>query len=220
MLLSRRSGLQPAGGRVVSIVDLAEIDGLSPRLSASQRQLLRQAGRLVELVPEPLTVAITSPLDLLRELFTVKGAGTLVRRGSRIARHDAWSDVDQPRLQALIEDAFGRRLVPGFAERPARKIYVAGDYRGAAVVADTSLAPYLSKFAVTTVARGEGVGRDLWQAVSADHPKLFWRSRADNPITSWYRTACPPPTSVDCWASVEPRMLFIERINRPSVPST
>ena len=45
-------------------------------------------------------------------------------------------------------------------------------------------------FAVTTVARGEGVGRDLWRALSAEFPRLFWRSRADNPITSWYREHC------------------------------
>ncbi len=188
--LSRRSGLQPVGGRVVSIVDLAEIDGLAPRLTGSQRSLLRQLGRVVEQVPHPLTAVVTSPLDLLRELFTVKGAGTLVRQGSRISRATAWTELAATRLVDLIEDAFGRRLVPGMTDRPVRTIYVAGDYRGAAVVIDTPLAPYLSKFAVTTVARGEGVGRDLWHALSADLPRLYWRSRAGNPITSWYREQC------------------------------
>jgi acetylglutamate kinase len=58
------------------------------------------------------------------------------------------------------------------------------------VVTDTPLAPYLSKFAVTLEARGEGVGRDLWRALAAELPRLYWRSRADNPITSWYRDQC------------------------------
>ena len=59
-----------------------------------------------------------------------------------------------------------------------------------AIVTPAPLAPYLSKFAVGIVSRGEGVGRDLWRAMHADFPRLFWRSRADNPITSWYRENC------------------------------
>jgi acetylglutamate kinase len=141
-------------------------------------------------VPHPLTVSVTSPLDLLRELFTVKGAGTLIRRGSRVERRASWGELDGERLVALIEDAFGRPLAPGFRDRPFTAAYVADDYRGAAVVEATPLAPYLSKFAVTTVARGEGVGRDLWRPLVADWPRLYWRSRADNPITSWYRDQC------------------------------
>ena len=120
----------------------------------------------------------------------MKGAGTLVRRGSAIARHLAWSELDAGRLLALVEESFGRPLLPGFQDRPLLAAYVAGDYRGAAIVTPAPLAPYLSKFAVGTVSRGEGVGRDLWRAMQHDFPRLFWRSRADNPITSWYRENC------------------------------
>jgi bifunctional N-acetylglutamate synthase/kinase len=191
IFLGRRSGLQPTGGAVVSIVDVTvDLPELDPRLPATQRKLLRQVARTLARVPHRLTVSVTSPLDLLRELFTVKGAGTLVRRGSRVERKATWSELDAPRMVAVIEEAFGRPLVPGFAGRPFAAAYVADDYRGAAIVDGTALAPYLSKFAVTTVARGEGVGRDLWRAIAADWPRLYWRSRADNPITSWYREQC------------------------------
>lgn len=190
VFLGRRSGLQPRDGRVVSLVDLARADDYDPLIAAlpvRQAALLRQIARLVDRVPHRVTVSVTSPLDLLRELFTVKGAGTLVRRGARVARYGAWTELDAPRLVALVEDAFGRPLVAGFRDRAFASAYVADDYRGAAIVTDTPLAPYLSKFAVTTVARGEGVGGDLWRALADDHPRLFWRSRADNPITAWYR---------------------------------
>jgi acetylglutamate kinase len=191
IFLGRRSGLVPTGGTVVSIIDVTiDLPELAPRLRASQRKLLAQAARLFARVPHRFTVSVTSPLDLLRELFTVKGAGTLIRRGSRVERFAAWSDLDGDRLVALIEDAFGRRLVDDFRHRPFIAAYVADDYRGGAVVTDTALGPYLSKFAVTTVARGEGVGRDLWRPLVADFPRLFWRSRADNPITAWYRDQC------------------------------
>lgn len=190
VFVGRRSGLQPRGGRVESMIDVAEAESLAPSLPEPQAALLRQITRVIEAVPHPLTVSVTSPLDLLRELFTVKGAGTLVRRGGKVEGYSTWEALDRPRLVALVEEAFGKTLVSDFATRPFLRAYVAGDYRGAAIVKDTALAPYLSKFAVTTVARGEGVGRDLWRHLTAEHPRLFWRSRAENPITSWYREQC------------------------------
>jgi bifunctional N-acetylglutamate synthase/kinase len=192
VFVGRRSGLQPrGGGRVVSMIDLTtEASSIGPSLPEPQAALLRQIGRIVEAVPHAMTVSVTSPLDLLRELFTVKGAGTLVRRGCVVESFAGWDGLDRSRLVALIEDAFGKALVSQFTERSFLRAYVADDYRGAAVVTDTELGPYLSKFAVTTVARGEGVGRDLWRHLTTAFPRLFWRSRADNPITSWYREQC------------------------------
>ncbi|MCB9563203.1 MAG: hypothetical protein H6709_16160 [Kofleriaceae bacterium] len=193
VFLGRRSGLQPRDGRVASIIDLTTEQAayLGPDgLTGQQALLLRQIARILDRVSHRLTVSVTSPFDLLRELFTVKGAGTLVRRGSTVARFDGGAGVDAARLGALIEAAFGRPLVDDFTARPARAIYVADDYRGAAVITDAPLAPYLSKFAVTLEARGDGVGRDLWRAMAADLPRLFWRSRAANPITAWYRDQC------------------------------
>lgn len=193
VFLGRRSGVQPRDGRVVSIIDLTHERAhfASPDvLTGQQALLLRQIDRILDRVGHRLSVSVTSPFDLLRELFTVKGAGTLVRRGSWVSRHAGWDAVDRGRLVALVEEAFGRKLAPDFTARPVRSIYVADDYRGAAVITDAPLAPYLSKFAVTLEARGEGVGRDLWRAMQADLPRLFWRSRADNPITSWYREQC------------------------------
>jgi acetylglutamate synthase len=199
VFLGRRSGLQPRDGRVVSLLDVtSELDDyLRPGvLPAHQAALLRQIARIMGRVPHPLTVSVTSPLDLLRELFTIKGAGTLVRRGARVSRHEGWSGVDAVRVAALIEDAFGRALVPAFTELPPRAVFVADDYRGAAIITDTPLGPYLSKFAVTTMARGEGVGRDLWRAMD-EFPRLFWRSRPANSITAWYRDQCDGLMRVD-----------------------
>ncbi len=193
VFVTRRSGFQPAGGRTISAIDLTTERNawLAPgALPAEPQKLLRQIARVIDRVPHRLTVSVTSPLDLLRELFTVKGAGTLVRRSSAITRHLTWDGVDRARLLQLVEESFGRSLVPGYDTRPVLAVYVADEYRGAAIVTPAPLAPYLSKFAVGTVSRGEGVGRDLWRAMEQHMPRLFWRSRADNPITSWYRENC------------------------------
>ncbi len=50
--------------------------------------------------------------------------------------------------------------------------------------------PFLSKIAVLPVARGEGLGQDLWWALTREHTAFYWRSRADNPINGWYTTVC------------------------------
>ena len=214
VFLGRRSGLQPAGGRVESLIDLtSERDHYLRVLPGKQAKLLRQIERLVDHVPHRITVSVTSPLDLLRELFTVKGAGTLVRRGSKVTRYREWVEIERQRLVALVEEAFGRPLISGFEARPLAAAYIADDYRGAALVTETPLAPYLSKFAVTVVARGEGVGGDLWRAMAADYPRLYWRSRAANPITAWYREQCDglvrvkigPTDWVVLWRGLEPR---------------
>ena len=55
---------------------------------------------------------------------------------------------------------------------------------------DTPLGSYLSKFAVTREAQGEGIGQDLMSQLVADHPALFWRARPENPVRAWYERSC------------------------------
>ena len=191
------------GGEPLSIVDVAaEYDELTApgALPAPQAALLARARALIDAAPHPTTVAITTPLELLRELFTVRGAGTLVRRGAAIEVHRGWGGLDRARLAVLIEAAFGgRRLRPSFWDRAPDRVYLAGDYRGAAVVEKTPHGPYLSKLAVGTAARGEGIGRDLWRALARDHRTLTWRSRAGNPIAPWYQEQCDGMAKLGVW---------------------
>jgi len=189
-------------GQGISIVDVtSEYDELvAPGvLSDPHRRLLERARALVDAVPHAMTVAVTSPLELLRELFTVRGAGTLVRRGAAVAVHRDLAAIDRARLAALVEAAFGRPLRADFWSRPVERIYLAGDYRGAAVVSPTAEGPYLSKLAVDTPARGEGIGRDLWRALTRDHATFYWRSREGNPITSWYQELCDGMVKRGAW---------------------
>jgi hypothetical protein len=190
VLLGPRAGLGD-GGELVSLVDLTtEFELVHAGLPAEDAAVLERVRGLVDAVRHPLTVAVTSPLNLLRELFTVRGAGTLVRRGAQIARHDGLDGVDRPRLEELLATSFDGALRPEFWQLPIERTYVADDYRGAAVVTAAAPAPYLSKFAVEARARGEGVGRDLWRALCRDYPAFFWRSRPGNPISSWYQVEC------------------------------
>lgn len=195
-------GRMMQAGEPLSIVDLsAELEALMApgALSEPHRRLLARARALVDGVPHAMTVAVTSPLELLRELFTVRGAGTLVRRGTEVAVHRDLAAIDRVRLGALVEAAFGRPLRPDFWSRPIERVYVAGDYRGAAVVSPTTQGAYLSKLAVDAPARGEGIGRDLWRALTRDYPTFYWRARGDNPIASWYQEQCDGMVKRGAW---------------------
>jgi acetylglutamate kinase len=146
---------------------------------------------LVRLVTRPdlRTVAsVTSPLTMLQELFTQKGAGTLVKRGSVIQTHRDYATVERGRLEALLTSTFGAPLVPGFFDRAVDAVLVEESYRGAAIIEPGTGAAFLTKFAVEPVAQGEGMGHDLWQAVVRRHPSIYWRARMDNPVASWYAT--------------------------------
>lgn len=193
ILLRSQGGLRRDGKRI-SVVNLSEEpDALraDPELAPGDAEALSLTERLVfELVPHPLLVAITSPINLLHELFTMRGAGTLLRRGCQIRRCDGLQGVDRTRLHALLETSFGRPILPALWQREFSDCYLEPDYRGAALLQAHPRWGYLSKFAVTRRAQGEGIGRDLWQAVVRDHPRLLWRSRDGNPIAPWYEARC------------------------------
>ena len=193
VFLSRRAGLEPSSGGHLSVVNLTtDYERLmtSGGFSRGQATLLRHAKQLLDLVPQRMSATVVNPLHLLRELFTVSGAGTLIRRGSRIDAHAAWEGLDEVRVRGLFESAFGRPLRSGFFAEPVERIYLEENFRGIAVVRETKVAPYLTKFAVDRQAQGEGIGTELWSVLTRDVPTFFWRSRPANPITPWYAKQC------------------------------
>ena len=204
IFVHRRGGLRLRHSETeLPIINLAtEYDTLVGKRLLSQKRLLllEQAKRLlVERTTHRMFVAVTSPLLLLRELFTIRGAGTLIKRGSPILAKQGFADVDRVRLGALLQSSFGRELSPGFFDRDIARIYVEENYRGAALVRDTSLGAYLCKLAVEREAQGEGLGRDLWQLVVSDYKSLFWRARPDNVILPFYLQECDGMARADEW---------------------
>jgi hypothetical protein len=188
VFVTRAGGFRVRGASVPIVNLTTDADALaaSGDLSKKQQGLLAQVRRLVlELVPQRVTVSVTAPLDLLRELFTVRGAGTLLRRGAVVLRRPL-AGLDHERMAALLRSSFGRPVRAAFFEAPDADVFLEEAYRGAAVLVPTPLGAYLSKFAVEREAQGEGIGRDLWQALNVVHDTVFWRARPQNPIGAWY----------------------------------
>lgn len=101
---------------------------------------------------------------------------TLIRRGSPVKVHRSIGEVDKPKLQALLEKSFRRKLD---AERFWRRlesdldfVIVIGDYAGAAVCTLEGRSAshpegicYLDKFAVLPSHQGDGTVDFLWVAL-------------------------------------------------------
>ena len=90
VFLSTSTGLEREGAPSISVVNLSsDYERLlaTGHLSRRHASLLRHVKNLLDQVPQSMSVAVVNPLQLLRELFTVNGAGTLIRKGSRIEKH-------------------------------------------------------------------------------------------------------------------------------------
>jgi acetylglutamate kinase len=131
-------------------------------------------------------LSITSPINLLQEIFTVKGAGTLFRKGSAIQYYQDIESIDPIRLIDLLETSFGRKLKSESFLANVDSAYIEQNYRGAVLLEKHPAGLYLSKFAVGREARGEGLALELWREICDNHEPLFWRSNTANPFNSWY----------------------------------
>ena len=155
-------------------------------LAEHQAQSLSVASSILAKCPRVKTVSITSAHSLLSELFTVKGAGTLVRRGANFTEQSSLASLDASNLIALFESAFGKPLLQESLRRKINGCIYSQDLLSAALVEPSPHGHYLSKFAVNPEVRGEGIGGDLFREVSRKYSPLFWRCRPQNSIHNWY----------------------------------
>ncbi|MEM9693665.1 MAG: acetylglutamate kinase [Myxococcota bacterium] len=195
VFLTADGGVLDKAGKLVTAINLVEDrahflpHGLSPSsLAEPIRRRLRRVVTTLDRMPQSTSVSFTSPAQLARELFTHRGAGTLVRRGEMVHRYEDFVDIDQQRLRELLLDCFRRPLADGYFEsKDCDAVYVTESYRATAIVTkDDDTIPYLDKFAVTPQAQGEGLGASMWSRLRGDYPRLFWRSRPRNKINRWY----------------------------------
>jgi acetylglutamate kinase len=189
--------LQPSGairvdGKRLDVVDIDDMERTLPMdaLSKGQGKFLDMVQKLAVHTDYRCTYVMASPLNLLGELFTVKGTGTMLRRGAKITSCADYSCRSMEPLRASIENAFSRSLKESFFERPITYLAYEANYRAGAILSPVDDLQYLSKFWVTKEARGEGLARDVWRSLLAQHKTFFWRSRNNNHFNTWYMKIC------------------------------
>lgn len=194
VFLTGTGGLLDAEGDIISSINLAtdyERIVAADWVSGGMQLKIDEIKRLLESLPLSSSVSITKPRALASELFTHAGAGTLVRRGERIFALDDKTALDMTRLEGLVTQAFGRPTVAGYWDGlDLDHALVTENYRAAALTTRLAGSIYLDKFAVLDEARGEGLGRAVWQRLVDYAPELVWRSRTDNPVNGFYFDQC------------------------------
>jgi len=189
IVVSEQGGIEDRQGNLIrnvilstdyqELLDSGRLDEVALRQMEAAVSLLRE-------VPE-LTIQIATAGELLFELFTVKGSGTYIRTGHSVLTAESFDKLDLSRLRRLMEDGFGKSLVPDYFDQPPHRVFYEQDYHGAIVVKPLQGdIYYLDKFVVGPQWQGEGVGGPLWRELTKHYEKLIWRASPENPINRWY----------------------------------
>ncbi|PFH62275.1 hypothetical protein XA68_14270 [Ophiocordyceps unilateralis] len=198
--LSEKGGLFDGGNHKISQINLDEEfdDFMSqPWCRHGMRLKIKQIKELLDTLPRSSSVAIIHPSDLLKELFTDSGAGTLIRRGNKIRRVTSVSDFgDVAGLKAtLIRDREGLdaeatvdRWVEFLAENPFTA-YFDEALQCLAIVMPPGNGRPMSTLATLTITKSgwlTKVAENVFAAIKEDYPSLVWTVNGADENLAWF----------------------------------
>jgi N-acetyl-gamma-glutamyl-phosphate reductase/acetylglutamate kinase len=161
------------------------------------RLKIKEIKELLEGLPRTSSVAIIHPADLQKELFTDTGAGTLIRRGNKLATATSLSDFeDQQKLKdVLVRDREGLdaratvdRYVDSLQSREF-KAYFDEPMDALAIVLPPNSATSLANLATFTITKSgwlTNVADNVFAAIKKDHTKLVWTVKEDDENLTWF----------------------------------
>jgi len=184
-------GLLDQNNQIISAIQLSnQYDNLMQQswLHSGMKLKIQQIYQLLKPMPRKLSVSITSANQLGKELFTHKGQGTFVSMGDNINHQKIISSSIKLKLVSLLESTFEKKLKPDFFdELDLMSIFISDSGQAVALVTrGHDNKPYLNKFAVTNQAQGQGLGKAIWEKMLDFYPQIYWRSRMNNKINTWY----------------------------------
>ena len=181
IFLSDVGGILDANNNLISTINIKDdYERLMAQewLHSGMKLKLQQIKLLLESLPNNSSVSITKPLHLNRELFTDAGYGTLVKAGHKITHSNTLDDDGINNLTNILESSFRGDLVEEYFTTGNKDFYVSSCNRAAIVMSYQHDIAYMDKFAVISSARGEGLGNAMWNKMTSNHTKIFWRSRS------------------------------------------
>ncbi|MCF6319142.1 MAG: hypothetical protein L3J83_07685, partial [Proteobacteria bacterium] len=204
LFVTPTGGLLNENNQLISAVQLInQYEDLmsQPWLHSGMKLKIQQIYQLLKPMPRKLSVSITSASELAKELFTHKGKGTFVSMGEHIHNHSILGTAVKLQLKSLLESTFKKKLKKGFFDKIDLKSLIISESGQAAalVTKGHNGIAYLNKFAVTPLAQGQGLGKSIWQQMLLSFPKVYWRSRVNNPINTWYYKQADCSYKKDGW---------------------
>jgi len=156
---------------------------------------LREFKELLDHLPRSSSVAVISASSLQKELFTDNGAGTLIRRGYKLFKHDNIESVGADRVRQVIHDRdpevqSGVQSVTGVLNALKDTPYTIYGDEPLDVVATVAHpegeVPVMTKFLVTRSGVLNGVMDNVFNAIRKDHRRLFWTAPAEDENRAWH----------------------------------
>ncbi|CAL1534517.1 unnamed protein product [Lymnaea stagnalis] len=207
MFINSHGGFLDEHGKVIANInlptDLATVDQkcwYTPEIINT----MSRVNQLLSDLPTDSSVVITSADTMLSELFSHRGSGTFFRSTESIHKYTSLEGIDLVRLRLLLDKSFMKSIVDSYFEDISSQIhaiYLCESYSGVAIIlkSERTHVPYMCKFAVTNRAQGQGTGEMLWDRLIQSEPRLFWRSKTDNPINTWYFKKCEGSHNNHMW---------------------
>ncbi|KJR85609.1 N-acetyl-gamma-glutamyl-phosphate reductase [Sporothrix schenckii 1099-18] len=198
--LSEKGGLFDGEGGKISAINLDEEFEWYMAQSWCKfgtRLKIKEIKDLLDTLPRESSVAIIRPQDLHKELFTDSGAGTLIRRGTKLASASdvtAFSDIEQLKT-VLLRDRDGpnaRQTVDTYVEflreNPFRAYYDE-QMNALAIAFPPSADRPFATLATLTISKSGWLGNvaeNIFTAIRKDFPKLIWTVNENDENLTWF----------------------------------
>jgi N-acetyl-gamma-glutamyl-phosphate reductase/acetylglutamate kinase len=200
--LSEKGGIyDKETGKLIEAINLdEEYDEYmkKPWVIHGTRSKIRDIKTLLDELPRSSSVAIIHPESLERELFTHSGAGTLIRRGTKLLQASSLKEFeDTDRLkQALTRDREGldaanvvERYLEILESRPF-KAYFDESMEALAIVLPPDNTPNaMAQLATLTMTRNawlSNIADNVFQNLKRDFPKVVWTVKQDDENLTWF----------------------------------
>ncbi|KAK5174895.1 Protein arg-6, mitochondrial [Saxophila tyrrhenica] len=199
--LSEKGGIHDKEtGKLIEAINLdEEYDEYmkKPWVIHGTRSKIRDIKTLLDDLPRSSSVAIIHPESLERELFTHSGAGTLIRRGTKLLQASTLSEfesMDQLK-QTLVRDREGldsTSVVDRYLESLKNrefKAYYDESMEALAIVLPPSDNNQLAHLATLTMTRSawlSNIADNVFQNLKRDFPKLAWTVKQDDENLTWF----------------------------------
>ncbi|KAJ4298754.1 Protein arg-6, mitochondrial [Collariella sp. IMI 366227] len=197
--LSEKGGLSDASGQKISAINLdEEYEHLMSQswVKYGTRLKIKEIKELLDTLPRATSVAIIHPGELQKELFTDSGAGTLIRRGSKLlsaTKLSEFKDLDELK-SVLIRDREGPDAMTTvdkyleFLKQNNFKAYFDGLMNALAIVLPASNGRQATLATLTITKSGwlSNVADNIFTALRKEHPSLVWTVKEDDENLGWF----------------------------------
>ncbi|PFH49595.1 hypothetical protein AMATHDRAFT_62796 [Amanita thiersii Skay4041] len=185
-------------GEKLDVINLdEEYDVLmnEPWVKYGTKLKLREFKDLLDHLPRTTSVAVISASMLQKELFTDSGAGTLIRRGYKLFKHDGLDKIGPDRFRQVVHDRDPdvlsgvqsvTQVLNQLKETPFT-IYGDEPLDVLAVVSHPpGEVPVMTKLLPSRSGVLNNVMDNVFSAVKKDHRRLFWTAQADDENRAWH----------------------------------